>query len=110
MKTYTYVAKAGKYAMCLQESIVYQALKDVGRGTLEEIADRCRELNLKTRQTPERIVAYYMVSLKKHGLVEITGQTTGARRVTIVISDGEEFTEENTTPDAPDRERVAEVV
>lgn len=87
MKNYTYVPKAGAYAFCKQESIVFQALQDVGSGSIEEIAERCRELGLKTRQTNERIVAYYMVSLKKLGLVSITGQNAGGRRVTIVIGD-----------------------
>jgi hypothetical protein len=106
MKTYTYTPKAGSFSFCKQESIVFQALKDLESATIEELAARCEELGLKTRQTAERIVAYYMVSLKKHGLVSITGQTTGTRRVTIVIGeepesedDFDEPTEENTAPD-----------
>jgi hypothetical protein len=105
MKTYTYVAKPGQYAFCKQEGIVFQALKNVGTGTLEDIATECVDLGLKTRQTPERIVAYYMVSLRKHGLVEISGQTTGARRVTIVISDDDvDETETEAQEETPSEE------
>ena len=105
MKTYTYTPKAGQFSFCKQEAIVFQALKELETATIEELAARCEELGMQTRQTFERIVAYYMVSLKKHGLVSITGQTTGTRRVTIVIGEegDEEPTEENTSPDEQER-------
>jgi hypothetical protein len=43
------------------------------------------ELGLETRQDPERIVGYYLVSLRKLGLIESVG--SGTRKVTIVIDE-----------------------
>lgn len=87
MKTYKFVKKVGKFSFNTQESIVFSALQALKQGTLEELAAKCVELGLKTRQDPERIVAYYMVSLKKLGLVESEG--TSNRKVTVVIEDEE---------------------
>ena len=98
MKTYTYVNKPGKYAFNRQEEIVFRALRELQSASIEELAARCEELGMKTKQTYERIVAYYMVDLKKLGLVIISGQTTGTRRTTIVIGDDAD----ETTSDAPD--------
>lgn len=106
MKTYTYVNKPGKYAFNRQEEIVFRALRELQSASIEELAARCEELGMKTKQTYERIVAYYMVDLKKLGLVTISGQTTGSRRVTIEISDDADETTsddaDETTSDAPD--------
>lgn len=83
MKTYSFVAKSGKFVFNKQESIVFRALRDLGTGTVEELAERAVELGLATKQKPERIVQYYLVSLRKLGLVETEG--TSAKKVEIVI-------------------------
>jgi|SoimicMinimDraft_6_1059734.scaffolds.fasta_scaffold18067_1 hypothetical protein len=89
MKTYTFVSRPGSFKLALQESVVLNAIRNLGSASLEEIAAECVELGLKTKQTPERIAAYYIVSLKKLGLVEVSGTSDSARRVTVVISDEE---------------------
>lgn len=91
MKTYSFVKKLGKYAFNKQESIVFEALKQVGEGTLEELAAKAEELGLKTRQKPERIVQYYLVSLRKLGLVASDGSSD--RKVVVVIGDDDEVEE-----------------
>jgi len=88
-KIYTFVPRAGAYAFAKQESIVFDSIRSLGSGTLEEIAYECDARGLKTRQSSERIVAYYMVSLKKHGLVEVSGGNA-TRRVTRVIDEESE--------------------
>jgi hypothetical protein len=85
MKTYSFVNKSGTYTFAKQESIVFQALRNVGVGTIEELAAECVHLGLKTRQDPERIVSYYLVSLRKAGLVESSGESS--RRVTVEITE-----------------------
>ena len=106
MKTYSFVKRSGQFSFNTQESIVFRALQSVKSGTLAEIADKAVELGLKTRQDPERIVAYYMVSLKKLGLALASG--TSNRKVTIVLGDDEDvaeledLTDEETESDAPD--------
>lgn len=89
MKIYTFVAPSAKMELKLakQESIVLQAIRNLGSASLEDIATECQDLGLKTRQTPERIAAYYIVSLKKLGLVSVSGSSDSARRVTIVIDE-----------------------
>lgn len=87
MKTYSFVSKPGTFKLALQESIVLQAIKNLKSGSLEEIATECTDLGLKTKQTPERIAAYYIVSLKKLGLVEVSGSSDSNRRVTVVIEE-----------------------
>lgn len=88
MKTYSFVKRPGVFSFNTQESIVFRALQAVGTGTIEELADKAVELGLKTRQAPERIVQYYLVSLRKLGLVESEGTTN--RKVTVVIADDED--------------------
>jgi hypothetical protein len=92
MKTYTFVPVKGEFKLAKQESIVLTAIRNLKSATLEEIAAECVDLGLKTRQTPERIAAYYIVSLKKLGLVAVSGSSDNGRRVTVVI--GEEESEE----------------
>jgi hypothetical protein len=88
MKTYQFVKKAGQYSFNKQESIVFAALQELKDASIEELAAKCMELGLRTKQSPERIVAYYLVDLRKLGLVKSTG--TSAKKVTIVIGDDEE--------------------
>ena len=88
MKTYSFVKRAGVFSFNTQESIVFRALQAVGTGTIEELAAKATELGLKTRQAPERIVQYYLVGLRKLGLVESEGTTN--RKVTVVIADDED--------------------
>lgn len=83
MKIYSFVKRAGVFSFNKQESIVFNAIRNLGSGTLEEIANECLDLGLKTKQDPERIVSYYMVSLKKLGLVESSG--TNNKKIQIVI-------------------------
>ena len=90
MKTYTYVKVPGSFKLAKQESIVLQAIRELGTASLEEIAAKCGELGLKTRQTNERIAAYYIVSLKKLGLIEVSGSSDNGRRVTVVLGDEEQ--------------------
>lgn len=85
MKSYQFVKRSGRYTFNKQCSIVYHALRALDSGTLPELASKCVELGLRTRQDPERIVAYYMVELRKLGLVLATG--TSARKVTVVIGE-----------------------
>jgi Cdc6-like AAA superfamily ATPase len=87
MKSYTFVPVAGTFKLAKQESIVLQAIRELGTASLEEIAEKCGELGLKTRQTNERIAAYYIVSLKKLGLVSVSGSSDNGRRVTVVIEE-----------------------
>lgn len=101
MKTYTFVKRPGSYPFNTQESIVFQALSSLGTGTIEELAAKAVQLGLKTRQDPARIVQYYLVSLKKLGLVQSEGTTN--RKVTIVISD-EDDQDEGVDVDAPETE------
>lgn len=88
MKVYTFVARPGSYAFNKQESIVFAALRALGSGTIEELADECVARGLKTKQAPERIVAYYLVDLKKLGLVKSSG--TSAKKTVVVIEDESE--------------------
>lgn len=90
MKIFTFVPRAGAFKLALQESIILDAIRELGSGTVEEIGERARENGLKTKQTPARIAAYYMVSLKKLGLVESSGKNDGGRRVTVVIEEESE--------------------
>ena len=83
MKIYRFVKRAGVFSFNKQESIVFNAIRNLESGTLEEIASECVALGLKTKQDPERIVSYYMVSLKKLGLVESSG--TNNKKIQIVI-------------------------
>lgn len=83
MKIYRYVSVPGAYAFNKQESIVFSAIRNLGSGTIEELAQECVRLGLKTKQDPERIVSYYLVSLKKLGLIESSG--TSSKKVTFVI-------------------------
>lgn len=89
MKTYTFNAVPGTFKLAKQESIVLTAIRELKSATLEEIAKRCGELGLKTRQTNERIAAYYIVSLKKLGLVTVSGASESSRRVTVEITEDE---------------------
>lgn len=90
MKLYTFVPVTGTFKLAKQESIVLAAIRELKSATLEQIAEKCGELGLKTRQTNERIAAYYIVSLKKLGLVEVSGSSdAGGRRVTVVIEEEE---------------------
>ena len=103
MKFYSFVKRPGQFSFNTQESIVFRALQSLKSGTLEDLAAKAVELGLKTRQDPERIVAYYMVSLKKLGLAQASGTTN--RKVTIVIDDEDESEVEqleDQTSDAPD--------
>ena len=83
MKKYSFVKKSGNYSFNKQESIVFAALRECESGTIEELAEKAMELGLRTKQDPERIVQYYLVSLRKLGLVESDG--TSDRKVTVVI-------------------------
>jgi hypothetical protein len=84
-KCYKFVNKVGAYQFAKQESIVFRALRELESGTIEELAAKCMELGLETRQDPERIVGYYLVSLRKLGLVESSGGAS--RKVTIVVEE-----------------------
>lgn len=83
MKKYSFVKKSGQFSFNKQESIVFNALREVESGTIEELAEKAMELGLRTKQDPARIVQYYLVSLRKLGLVESDG--TSDRKVTVVI-------------------------
>jgi hypothetical protein len=91
MKIFSFVHRTGAFKLAKQESLILQAIRELGSGTVEEIGAYAYEnLGLKTKQTPERIAAYYMVSLKKLGLVESSGSSDSGRRVTVVIESDEE--------------------
>ena len=83
MKIYTFVSVSGSYAFNKQESVVFNSIRELKSGTIEEIAMKCVENGLKTKQDPERIVAYYLVSLKKLGLIESSGSASKKIHVTI---------------------------
>lgn len=83
MKVYSFVSKSGSYAFNKQESIVFSSIRDLKSGSIDEIAARCVENGLKTKQDPARIVAYYLVSLKKLGLIESSGTSSKKTIVTI---------------------------
>jgi hypothetical protein len=85
MKQYQFVSVPGAYQFAKQESIVFAALRELGRATIEQLAAKCMELGLQTRQDPERIVGYYLVSLRKLGLVRSDGGAT--RKVTVVVEE-----------------------
>ena len=85
MKSYQFVNVPGSYQFAKQESIVFRALRELDRATIAELAEKCMELGLETRQDPERIVAYYLVSLRKLGLCVSSGGST--RKVTVVIEE-----------------------
>lgn len=88
MKQYGFVSRSGSFAFNKQELVVFNALRNLKSGTLTELADECVSLGLKTRQDPERIVAYYLVDLKKLGLVSVSGTT--AKKTVVVIEDESE--------------------
>lgn len=83
MKIYRFSNVPGVYSFNAQQSIVFRAIRELKSGTLEEIAIKCVELGLKTKQDPERIVSYYMVDFKKLGLIETSG--TNSKKTTFVI-------------------------
>jgi hypothetical protein len=85
MKVYSFVKRAGQYSFNKQESIVFASLRALGSGTIGELAEECVARGLRTKQDPERIVAYYLVDLRKLGLVASTG--TSAKKTVVVIED-----------------------
>lgn len=53
-----------------QAQYVFYALATLERGTVSELAAKATELGMVTRQDPERIVAYYLPTLRDAGAVE----------------------------------------
>lgn len=86
MKTVTFTAPAGKYEFCKQEAIVFRAAQELETATVEELAAKCMELGLETKQDPERIVAYYLVDLKKKGFVTVDGARASRKEVVVVTA------------------------
>ena len=66
--TFTGVEKPAKLPP--QAQYVYYAIAQLESATVEQIAERCIELGMQTRQAPERIVAYYLPTLRDAGVIE----------------------------------------
>jgi len=86
-KLVTFIKPTTRVALQLpkQEAIVLRSIADLGEASPELIAERCLELNLETRQDPVRIVEYYISDLKKRGLIAVSGEKRGAKRVTVLL-------------------------
>jgi len=95
MKLITFIAPTTQTQLALprQEAIVLLAIKHLGSATPEAIADRCIDTGLRTRQDPVRIVEYYVSDLRKRGLVYVTGEKRGAKRVLVTLDAIEEAAE-----------------
>ena len=52
-----------------QQLLIRDAMKKLGPSTAAAIADQIKD-KLKTKQTPERVVAFYLTAWKKLGLVK----------------------------------------
>jgi hypothetical protein len=52
-----------------QQLLIRDAMKKLGPATAAEIAGQIKD-KLKTKQTPERVVAFYLTAWKKLGVVK----------------------------------------
>lgn len=74
-KTYTITAKGANEAKTKgQQALIAADLVANPGSTIEQIADRIKA-NLTTRQEPSRVVAFYMSTWKKKGLVIVSGES-----------------------------------
>ncbi len=74
-KTYTITPKGLNEAKTKgQQALIAQDLVANPGSTIEQIAERIKA-NLTTRQEPSRVVAYYMSTWKKKGLVVVAGES-----------------------------------
>lgn len=74
-KTYTLTGKGLNEAKTKgQQALIVEDLRANPGSTIEQIAARIKA-NLTTRQDPARVVAFYMSTYKKKGLVIVTGES-----------------------------------
>lgn len=74
-KTYTLTVKGANEAKTKgQQALISEDLRNNPGSTIEQIADRIKA-NLTTRQDPVRVVAFYMSTWKKKGLVVVAGES-----------------------------------
>ena len=74
-KTYTLTVKGNNEAKTKgQQALIVEDLRSNPGSTIEQIAERIKG-NLTTRQDPNRVVAFYMSTYKKKGLVVVTGES-----------------------------------
>lgn len=99
-KTYTLTAKGLNEAKTKgQQALIVEDLRNNPNSTIEEIAKRITP-NLTTRQDPARVVAFYMSTWKKKGIVVVAGES-GISDISVA---------EATSTMRPDPEDVAEEV
>ena len=66
-KVYTWSGEDKPAKLPPQAQYVWYALAQLESGTVAEIAEKAVELGMTTRQDPERIVAYYLPTLRERG-------------------------------------------
>lgn len=69
-KRYTWTGSEKPAKLPPQAQYVYYAIATLESGTLAEIAEKAVSLGMQTRQDPERIVAYYLPTLRERGAIE----------------------------------------
>lgn len=70
VKVYAWSGTDKPQNLAPQAQYVWYALAQLGEGTVSEIAARATELGMRTRQDPERIVAYYLPTLREKGALK----------------------------------------
>ena len=80
----------------VQATLIITALEDKSPDTVKGVADRIKD-KLQTRQTPERVVNFYLSMWKKKGIVSVVGEADETP-----VSTGNSNSGESTGDNAPD--------